>query len=62
MRGGVLLFVEDNLRQSRAIAQINKNQVAEIAPPVNPAHQDDLFAVIASAKIAAVMRSLQCSE
>jgi len=36
MGGGVLLLVEYNLRQPRAVAQINKNQVAEIAPPMDP--------------------------
>jgi hypothetical protein len=62
MRGGVLLFIEHNLRQASAIAQINKNQVAKVAPPVDPAHQNDVFIRVSGAKIAAVVRSLQCSE
>ena len=62
VRGGVLLLVEDNLRQARAVAQINKNQIAEVAPPVDPAHQDDVFVGVSGAKIAAVMCALQCSE
>ena len=62
MRSGLLLLVEDNLRQARPIAQINKNQVAEIATPVDPSHQDHVLIGISSAEIAAIVRSLQCSE
>ena len=62
MRGGVLLLVEDNLRQARAVAQVNENQIAKVAPPMDPAHQDDVFVGIGGAKIAAVVCALQCSE
>ena len=62
VRGGLLLLVENNLRQARAVAQVDEDQVAEIAPPMDPAHQDDFFAGVGGAKIAAVVRALQCSE
>ena len=36
VRGGVLLLVEDNLRQARAVAQIDEDQIAEVAPLDGP--------------------------
>src|SRR5947209_1948650 len=33
------LFVKDNLRDSIAVAQVNKGQRAEVTPARNPAHQ-----------------------
>ena len=43
MRGGVLLFVEYNLRQTGAVAQVDKNQIAQVSAFMDPAHQDDVF-------------------
>ena len=62
VRGGMLLLVENDLRQARAVAQIDENQIAEVAPLVDPAHQDDVFVGVRGAQIAAVMCALQCSE
>jgi hypothetical protein len=59
---GIVLLVENNLRDSGAVPQIDENQLAQVAPPVDPSHQDDVFVNICGAKIAAVVRALQCSE
>jgi hypothetical protein len=58
----MLLFVKDNLREARAVAQVNEKEIAEIAPPVNPAHQDNIFVRVCGAQVPAVMCTLQCSE
>ncbi len=57
MNGRVALGVDDNLRHSGAVAQINEQQIAMVAPPVNPAHQHGLFASVRSAQRSAHMRS-----
>src|ERR1700722_11509120 len=38
VRFGVQLLVEDNLCESGAVAQVDKNQLAQIAPAMDPAH------------------------
>jgi len=40
MRLRMQLLVENDLRDSRAVAQIDKNQLAQVAPAMDPAHQD----------------------
>ena len=32
---------DDDLRDAGAVAQIEKDEVAEVAAPVHPAHEDD---------------------
>ena len=59
MRRGVLFLVENNLRKARAVAQVNENQIAEVAPPVDPAHQDNIFVGVRGAQVAAIMGALQ---
>ena len=56
------LLVEDNLRDSGAIAQIDKNQLAQIASPVHPAHEDNVRIRVRRAQIAAVFCPLQISK
>ena len=40
------LFIEHNLGDSGAIAHIEEDQVAVIAPAVDPTHQDDGLAIL----------------
>ena len=44
------LRIEDNLRQSIPIAEIDEDQPAEIATAIDPPGQGDLFAGVASAQ------------
>ena len=58
----IQLLVEHNLRDSGAVAQIDKNQLAQVAPPMHPAHEDDVFIRIRRAQLPAVFCSLQISQ
>ena len=62
MRGSVGLFVEDDLENSRTIAEVNKQQVAKIAPTVHPPHQHSFFASIGGTQFAAHMSSPKIAE
>ena len=52
-------LVQYNLADAAAVAQIEKDQVAVIAPPVDPAHEYDSLSSLRDAKIAAVMRPFE---
>jgi hypothetical protein len=62
MRRVVQLLIKNNLRKPRAVALINKDQIAEVAPLVHPAHEDYIFVGVRRAQIPAIIRPLQCSE
>jgi hypothetical protein len=51
-------FVEDNLRDAVAVAQVEEDEVAVIAAAVDPAHEGDGFAGVGSAEFAAGMGAL----
>ncbi len=53
MDRGISLLVEHDLSHAAAIANIDKNQVAKIAPPVYPSHEHGLFARISRTQSAA---------
>jgi hypothetical protein len=53
--------VEHDLRLTRTVAKINKNQSSEIAATVNPTHERDGFSGVGGAKLAAPMCALQSS-
>jgi hypothetical protein len=48
---------EHHLRDAGAVAQIDKNELAEIAAAVHPSHQDDFLARIGKAQRPAHMSS-----
>ena len=54
----MLLLVKDDLRDAGAVAQINEEQVSQVAAAVHPTHQDDVAVGIAGAQVAAVVRPL----
>ena len=58
MQPGIGFVVENNLGDAGAVTQIDKNDVAEIAAAVNPAHERDGFAGIGSAEFSATMCAL----
>jgi hypothetical protein len=49
------LFVEDRLGEAFAVAQVDENHGAVIAPPVDPSHQHDRLARVGGAQLAAAM-------
>jgi hypothetical protein len=55
MQGGVALRTEYNLRHSLPVAQMNKNDSAQIAPPVHPAHHQGTLALVAGAQCSTVV-------
>ena len=53
LRQGIALLVEHDLSDAGAVANINKDQIAEVAPPVHPAHEHGLLARVRWAQSAA---------
>ena len=62
VRFGMHLVVEHDLRQTRAVAQVNEDQLAQIAAAMDPAHQDHLFFSVRRAQVAAVVGAFQIAE
>ena len=58
MRGGIVRRIEDELDDSLAIAQIDKDEPAMIAARLDPSPQSDLAARIGGAQRAAVISAL----
>jgi hypothetical protein len=58
MRLGRDFLVEHNLRNPRPVAHVEKDQVAVIAPPVHPAHQNYAPSGLFDTEIAAAVRPL----
>ena len=56
------LLIEDDLGDAAAVAHVDEDQVAKIAPPMHPAHQHDFLFGVASAQIARVARALPVSQ
>ena len=53
---------DDDLGDAGAVAQIEKDEVAEIAAAVDPAHEDDFGAGVGGAQRAAHMSTLQVTK
>ena len=52
-------FVQDDLADAGAVAQVQKYQVAVVATAVDPAHQNHLLAGVSGAQRAAKLRPFQ---
>ncbi len=52
---GLRFFVEDNLHDAGAVADVEKEQIAEVAAAVHPAHDDGVLAGVGGAQGAAVV-------
>ena len=59
MQRGVDLAIEDHLGNAAAVTDINKNEVAQVAAAVYPAHEHNFFVCIGGAQCAAGMRPLK---
>src|SRR5262245_59545681 len=62
MRSVVSLFVEDDLNDAFAIAQVYKGERTEVATPMDPAHQRDHLARVLGSKVAAVVSAFQICQ
>ena len=59
---GSKVLVEDNLRDAGTVTQVEEDEIAVIAATIDPAHQHNVFAGIAGAKLPAGMGAVQCSK
>ena len=62
VRGGLRFFVEDHLHDAGAVAHVEKKQIAEVAAPCDPAHDDGFAAFVLGAQFAAVVCALQIAK
>jgi hypothetical protein len=58
----VLAFVEDKLGDAVAVTQMDENHTAQIAPPVNPAHEKNRFSDIGRPQSSAAMSTAHLAE
>ena len=56
------LLVDDDLGDAGAVAQIEEDEAAVVAPAVDPAHQDDVLPCVFCAKVSAHLRPLQTAQ
>jgi len=59
MRLGVQLLIEDDLRDAGAVAEVNENQLAEVAAAMHPAHEDDVLIGVRGAECTAIVCAFQ---
>ncbi len=57
MNGCIQFVVEHDLRHPGAVAQIDKDNLAQVAPPVDPSHEHNFLARIGEPKSPAHMSS-----
>jgi hypothetical protein len=56
------LLVDHHLGDPSAVAQVEKDQTAVVAPPVHPAHQDHILPRVFHAKLPTHLRPLQTTQ
>ena len=62
VRFGLRLFVEDDLNDAGAIANVEEEEIAEVATARDPAHDDGVFIGVGGAEIAAVVCAGEVAE
>src|SRR5205807_4901965 len=62
VRGRLRLFIENHLHDAGAVAHVEKEQIAEVAAPRYPAHDDGVAAFVLGAQFAAVVCALQVAK
>src|SRR5439155_3360650 len=55
----IVFGVEDDLSDAFAVAQIDKNELAVIAPAIDPAHHHDLLSLVSGRQFSAHVSSLK---
>ncbi len=59
MNGGIQFVIEYDLGNASAVAQVNEDDLAEVAAAVDPSHEHNLFACIGEPKRSAHMSSFE---
>jgi hypothetical protein len=59
---GVGVGGDHNLRDPAAVAQVEEDEIAEIAPLVHPSHEHNLGAGVGGAQLAAHVSTLQVTQ
>ncbi len=59
VNGGVQFVVEDDLRDAGAVAEVDKDNLAEVAAAVDPSHEHNFFASIGEPEGSAHMSSFE---
>jgi hypothetical protein len=54
--------IADDLRPARVVAQIEEDQIAEVAADIHPAGQENRLPGVFFAKLTAIVRSLSITE
>ena len=62
VRLGMLLLVEHDLRNAGAVAQVDENQLPQIAPPMHPAHQHHIGIGVRRSQRPAIFCPLQIPQ
>ena len=62
VRRGLRLLVENHLHDASAVAHIKKKQIAKVAAPRYPAHDNGIAAFVLGAQFAAVVCALQVAK
>jgi hypothetical protein len=57
--GGADFFVEDDLRDAGAVADVEEDEVAVVAPAIDPAHEDDVLPRVFCAELSTHVGALQ---
>jgi hypothetical protein len=52
-------LVQHHLRNAGAVAHIEKDKVAVVAPPVHPSHQNNVLTILLYTELSALVRALQ---
>jgi hypothetical protein len=52
-------FVQNDLADAGSVAQVQKYQIAVVAPPVHPAHQDYVLSGVSGTQRTAKLRPFQ---
>ena len=59
---GIQTFVEDDLRHTVAIAQVNEDDLSEVAAAMHPSHDDGALTGIFAAQLAAGVRATKVAK
>ena len=62
MRRGLCLFVKNHLNNAAAVADIEEEQIAEVAASRHPAHYNGIAPFVLGAEFAAVVCALQIAQ
>ena len=62
VRAGQTFFVDDDLGDAGAVAEVEEDEAAVVAAAVDPAHEDDVLPRVFGAEFATHVRALQAAQ